>query len=192
MLDSDGVYKAAAFELRRLFAPALLSLVVRDGHASLVVVLDNARESVTGDAVLEACSLIDGRELGRWEARVTVLPGERRVALEVDLRAFVAEETLLFATFDGTSSFRLLSEPKDARLPTPRLTAARTAAGIAITSDVPVVDLFVRDPEDKARFTDNFVTLPRGGTVTLRTDGAPAALEARSLAGVHKLSLPQR
>jgi len=192
VLDSDGVYKAAAFELRRLFAPALASLVVRDGSASLVIVLDNAREPVTGDAVLEACSLVDGRELGRWEARVTVSPDERRVALEVDLRPFVPEETLLIARFGGTSTFRLLSEPKDARLRAPRLTAKRTPAGIAVTSDGPVVDLYLRDPEEKARFTDNFVTLPRAGTVTLRTEGTPAALEARSLAGVHDISLPER
>jgi len=189
VVDSAGDYKAAAFELRRLFAPALASLVVREGRASLVVLLDNAREPVTGDAVLEASSLVDGRELGRWEARVTVSPGERKVALEVDVRPFALEETLLVATFGGTSTFRLLSEPKDVRLRSPRLTAQRIPEGIAITSDGPVVDLYVRDPGGKARFADNFVTLPRGGTVALRTEGTPRVLEARSLAGLHELSL---
>jgi hypothetical protein len=192
VLDSAGEFKAAAFELRRLFAHALASIVVKDGVAALTCLLDNTKAPLPGTAVLEARSLIDGRVLERREATVTLAPEERRQVLELDVRSHVADETLVIATFAGTQSFRLLSEPKTAKLQTPRLTASRAPGTVTLTSDVPVVDLFVWDPAGKTRFHDNFVTLPSGGSVTLRVDGEPVELRARSLAGPHPVALKSR
>jgi beta-mannosidase len=189
VLDSAGDFKAAAFELRRLFAHALASIVVKDGAATLTCLLDNATTPFSGTAVLEARSLIDGRVLARREAAVTLAPEERRQVLDLDVRSHAADETLVIATFAGTHSFRLLSEPKAAKLQTPRLTATQAPGTVTLTSDVPVLDLFVWDPAGKTRFHDNFVTLPSGGTVTLRADGAPTELRARSLDGPHPVAL---
>ena len=189
VMDSEGDYKAAAFELRRLFAPALASLVIEDGKARLVTVLDNADAPCRGPAVLEARSLTDGHVLAREQTHVELAPGERRVALELDVHAYPARDTSVTAAFAGTTTFRLLSEPKDARLATPRLSATRDPRGIVVRSDVPVVDLFVSEPVPAARFLDNFVTLPAGGEVLLRTQGQPTELWARSLAGRHPLAL---
>jgi beta-mannosidase len=187
VIDSEGDYKAAAFELRRLFAPALASIVLADGTARLVTVLDNAGTSLRGPAVLELRSLLDGHVLAREETQVELTPGERRVALELDVRGYAAPDTCVTATFAGTKTFRLLSEPKDARLATPRLSAVREPRGVVVRSDAPVVDLFVFEPTPAVRFLDNFVTLPAAGEVLLRTDGQPAELWARSLAGRHPL-----
>ena len=187
VIDSEGDYKAAAFELRRLFAPALASLVLADGTARLVTVLDNATASFGGAAVLEARSLLDGHVLARETTHVELTPGERRMALELDVRSYEARETCVTATFAGTTTFRLLSEPKHARLATPRLRAVRDPRGILVRSDAPVIDLFVSEPVPSVRFLDNFVTLPAAGEVLLRTEGQPTELWARSLAGRHPI-----
>jgi beta-mannosidase len=189
VLDSAGDYKAVAFELRRLFAHALASIVLKDGRAALVCLLDNTNGRVSGTAVLEARSLIDGRVLERREAAVRLGPEQRLQVLELDVRSLPPEETLLVATFAGTQSFRLLAEPKAAKLQTPRLTARHAPGTLTLTTDVPVVDLFVWDPAGKARLLDNFVTLPSAGTATLRVEGEPAELHARSLAGAHPVTL---
>jgi beta-mannosidase len=187
VVDSEGDYKAAAFELRRLFAPALATLSHADGKVVLGAVLDNATARLEAQAVLEARSLLDGRLLGQAEAAVVLAPGERRSVLELELSGFEPRETIVTARLGSSTTFRLLSEPKDARFVTPRLSASITGGGVKLRSDVPVVDLFVWDPSGKARFLDNFVTLPAGGEVVLRTDGTPASVQARSLSGLHSL-----
>jgi beta-mannosidase len=189
VLDGAGDYKAVAFELRRLYAAALASIVVKNGIATLTCLLDNAIAPFSGGAVLEATSLIDGRVLERRETKVTLAPEERRQVLELDVRSLVPDETLIVATFAGTRSFRLLTEPKAAKLQTPRLTATRAPGVLTLTSDLPVVDLFVWDPAAKTQFLDNYVTLPSGGTVALRIQGDATELRARSLAGAHPVAL---
>jgi beta-mannosidase len=188
VIDSEGEPKAAAFELRRLFAPALASLFLESGKVTLFTLLDNALEPLAGPVTLEARSLLDGRVLARAQTDLVLEPGERRVALELDVSAWEPSETLVTAAFAGTTTFRLLAEPKEARLVTPRLTARKVAGGIALKSDVPVVDLFVWDPTAGARWSDNFITLPEAGEVVLRTDCAPGAVRGRSLAGAHAVA----
>ncbi len=189
VLDSENDYKAAAFELRRLFAPALASITLEVNQARLFTLLDNATSPLAGRAVLEARSLHDGRLLARAETGVELAPGDRRLTLELDLAAHAPRETIVTATFAGTTTFRLLAEPKDAELVTPRLTARRDPRGIVIHSDAPIVDLALADPAHAARFLDNFVTLPAGGETLLRTEGHPQSLRARSLAGKHAITL---
>jgi len=189
VVDSEGGYKAAAFELRRLYAPALASLVVADGAATLFTVLDNASERVAGTAWLEARSLLDGRSLARVEVHVELAPGERKPVLDLELGAFVPEETLVVGGFGESRTFRLLSEPKHARLVTPRLVVSPAASGLVVTTDRPVVDLWLWDPSGALELTDNFVTLSEAGSVRLRAHGTLRQLEARSLAGRHAVEL---
>jgi len=189
VIDSEGGYKAAAFELRRLFAPALASIVLDGDTARLFVALDNRLDGIAEQATLEARSLLDGRCLAHAEARVELVPGERRLVLELELTDLVREETLVTATFAGKKTFRLLSEPKAARLVTPRLVATCEPGSVVIRSDRPVIDLHVWDPTGAAAFDDDFVTLPEAGELRLGTTGAPGALAARSLAGRHVLEL---
>jgi hypothetical protein len=120
---------------------------------------------------------------------VTLAPGERQKVLDADVSAFTRDETILTLSFAGTQSFRLLGEPKDARLSTPRLVASLVPGGIAVVSDVPVVDLFVWDRDQTLELADNFVTLPAGGRAVLRASGTPGRLAARSLAGAHPIEL---
>jgi hypothetical protein len=154
-----------------------------------VAVLDNARDSFRGEAVLEAHSLVDGKSLGRFASPVELAPGERRQILDVDISGMTPDETILGVTFAGTQSFRLLGEPKAARLSTPRLTATFASGRLTVESDVPVVDLFLWDRDGGLFFDDNFVTLPAGGRAVLRASGNPGRLAARSLAGEHPITM---
>jgi beta-mannosidase len=190
VLDSDGVYKAAAYELRRLYAPVLISfegVEKRSGHARLWAMLDNRDGAVSDIARVEARRLADGELLERWSAEVSVRPGERKVVLDLDTSGLSPEDTLLVAHFHGTETTRLLSEPKAARLPEPRLIATKTSEGVVIESDVPVVDLFLWDDQAQVTFSDNFITLPEPGRRLLRTIGGVVAPQARSLRGRHSL-----
>jgi beta-mannosidase len=188
VIDSEGDYKAAAFELRRLFAPALASITLDDGKARLFVVLDNANEPFTGLAVLDSRSLLDGRVFASVETLVELAAGERHAVLELELGSYDPHETLVTASFAETTTFRLLVEPKDARLVAPRLSAVRAPGGVVVRSDLPVVDLWVSTSDPSVRFLDNFVTLPSGGEILLRTQGEPRELRGRSLAGTHAIA----
>src|SRR5262249_33364206 len=103
VLDHDGAYKAAAFELRRLYAPALVSLQLEVGDPVVKVwtLLDNAHAAVRGELVVEARRLADGAVLERWAKDVERQPGERGISLEVPLGSFVPTETLLVTSFLG-------------------------------------------------------------------------------------------
>jgi beta-mannosidase len=189
VLDSNGVYKAAAYELRRLHAPALASLQfeVGDDRLRLWTMLDNAHGPVRGEAVVEARRLSDGQVLERRVEQVELLPGSRGVSIELDVSPFSAPDTLVCASFLGSHTFRLLSEPKHSRLLSPHLSASRHPEGVLLSSDRPVVDLFLWDPEERVQFLDNFVTLPAAGTQLLRARGSWQRLCARSLLGRHAL-----
>lgn len=189
VIDSEFRYKAAAYELRRLYAPALASIERVGSEVRLWTVLDNSKTAMEGRAVLELRSLTDGALLGSQEADLVLAPGERRIALRIDVSRCEPETTLVWARFGGTSTFRLLSEPKHAKLPEPRLHVRTVAAGIEIETDVPVVDLFVWDEAEKVVLNDNFVTFAEPGKLTLRATGTPTRLAARSLRGRHALPL---
>lgn len=191
VLDHDGVYKAAAFELRRLYAPAQVSLQLQVGDPVVKVwtLLDNAHVAVQGELVLEARRLEDGAVLERWTRQVELRPGERGIRLEVPVSPFLAQETLLRASFLGDHTSRLLSEPKHARVRAPSLGVSRCEGGLVLETDRPVVDLFLWDPEGGLELLDNFVTLPCAGPYVLRARGTARRLCARSLAGRHAVRL---
>jgi beta-mannosidase len=189
VVDSEGELKAAAHELRRLYAPALLSLVVEQGRARLWAVLDNAGAPLDRVAKLTAHAARDGRVLQTWTAEVKLLPGERRPVLEADLAGFSPEETLVAAELlelPATRTVRLLAEPRAMRLADPGVRVRAGPGQLEVVVDAPAVDLFLWDDGGGLRFLDNYVTLPTPGRAVLRTEGTSrGALRARSLRGEH-------
>jgi beta-mannosidase len=190
VIDSEGDYKAAAFDLRRLYAPLLLSIEKRGDLARLWVVLDNALEPCSGKVVLEARSLTNGDVFRHWTAKVKLLVGERRVALEAELGGLPAHDTLLVASFGDVQASALLVEPKELSLSPACLRASADSISLTIESDGPLVDLLIWDEEDALVLYDNFVTLPEAGRFSLRARGVPSRLAARSLAGRHEIVTP--
>jgi beta-mannosidase len=189
VLDSLGAYKAAAFELRRLYAPALVSLECDEQRLRVWTILDNAPKSLSAQLSVEARRLGDGKVLQRWELDVVLQPGQRQLSLDEPLPGFEPETTLLVAELAGQKSHRLLCEPKQARLSAPELRATLAGSKLTLTSNVPVVDLFVWDPAGGLCLLDNFITLAHAGELVLRASGVAHTLSARSLAGRHSISV---
>lgn len=186
VIDSENHYKAAAYELRRLYAPLLLSIQRTGAFAELWAVFDNSTEAIRGDALLEARSLTDGALLGRFTAAdVQLAPGDRRPLLQVELAGLDPQSTLLVARFSEATALTLLTEPKQVRLREPRLRIRSIPEGLQLETDAPIVDLFVWDDAGQFQPQDNFVTLPEPGTLVLRGQGQPRSISARSLWGRH-------
>ncbi len=189
VIDSAGDLKAAAYELRRLLAPLLLSLDLSEEQARLWIALENAHTPTHGEAELEARSLRDGRLLGAWTAEVRVEPEQRRVAVQAELGHLSRSETMLCGKFCGQTTWQFLSEPKSVQLAAPRLRGWWDGDGLVVESDAPLVDLMVWDEFDAVRWLDNFVTLPHPGHLLLRCVGRSSRLLARSLQGRHSIEL---
>jgi beta-mannosidase len=189
LLDSSGAYKAAAFEVRRLYAPLLASLEQLEDSLRLWAILDNSVDGFSGPTAVEARCLTDGSLLGRWETLVDLAPGQRQVVLDIDLGRFHRASTIISAALDKSSTFRLLAEPRYAQFPTPPLVVTVSQDCLIIRSDAPIVDLHLWDEDGELFLLDDFVTLPAGGSITLRSKGHPSRLQARSLAGKHALEI---
>jgi beta-mannosidase len=187
VLDSEGEYKAAAYDLRRLYAPLLLSIERSGSVARVWVILDNSDRPVRGKLELEARSLANGDVLRSFDTDVELAPGTRRMLLECEIGGLPRETTLLSAALGDTRRFALLAEPKQVRIPLAHLAITPADSGIWLETDAPVVDLLLWDEAGGATFLDNYVTLPGPGRMLLRSEGTPSALCARSLAGRHSL-----
>ncbi len=186
VVDVQGQEKCAGQELRRLYAPVLASLERAGGAMHLWVQLDNAPAPVRGPARLEARSTQYGAVMAAWEEEVEITPGERRMVLEVETGVFDPATTIVFATFAGTRTFRLLAEPKDARLPAAAISARLAGDRLLLRTDAPVVDLFLFDDGGGLALLENWLTLPEAGEAALPASGTlRGTLTARSLAGRH-------
>ncbi len=189
LLDSSGAFKAAAFEIRRLYAPLLASLEQLEDSIRLWAILDNSDVAFSGPAKLEAHCLTDGSLIARWETSVNIAPGQRQIILEADISKFDRRSTIITALLHGSNTFRLMAEPRDTLFQLPQIVAHWSGSILQITSDLPVVDLHCWDQRCECELLDDFVTLPTRGSVRLRTRGKPSRIYARSLAGHHAVEL---
>jgi beta-mannosidase len=189
VVDSEFTLKAAAYELKRLYAPALVSIEKLADKVRVWAVLDNAVEPLRAELRVEARSLGDGRLLEERRVALDLAVGERRVVAELDCARFDQKSTLVFAELQGMSTFRLLAEPKQAYLSRPSLSARIEGDELVVQSDLPVVDLYVWDDAGTSGLEDNFITLTSNGSRRIPVRGNPGRLRARSLAGEHALRL---
>ncbi len=193
LLDSLGEPKPAFAALKRLYAPALLSLARNGDQFSLWGILDNAPSGaeLVGPAKVNAVSLHTGETLRSWSAGVHVASSERKELLTLDSAGLDPTDTLLFARLGPLSAWALLAEPKDLRLPAPSALEASLAGDgtLALRSPGPLVDLWLTDQEGARAFGENLLTLPQAGTLSVAYSGSARGLRGRSLAGQHSISL---
>ena len=189
VVDSAFHYKAAAFELRRLYAPLLASLERTCDSVRLWAILDNVESAVTADFTLELRSLSDGRVLSSQSLTRSIEPGERRVLLELSLASVDVSDSVVVAWVDAQQSFLLLTEPKTLTLPTPPLNVEVFADYVSVSFAAPIVDLCLWDEQGTAVFLDNFVTKLSADTLELRYHGTLTKLSARSLGGRHDVTV---
>lgn len=190
ILDGLGGRKAAAFELERLYAPLLLSIETDRDEVRVHAVNQGGAPVHESSIELVAFSTFDGSRKRSWQAECRVCEGQRLVVLEGSVKGLPISETVLLARFDGVDAWKLLGEPKDARLQVPTLTASLSEEEVlAIHSDVPAIDIQLQDPSGDCRFVDNFVSVFPGVVKRVRISGRPNRLTARSLVGRHDVKI---
>jgi beta-mannosidase len=186
VVDSEGEPKAAAFELRRLYAPALASLERVEGLVRLWAILDNAERPVRGTALLEMRSTLDGSVRGSFRAELELAPGQRRAVLSADVSGLDPATTIVVGSFAGSRTFRLLAEPKETSLADAKVAARVGRSRLVVRVDAPVVDLFLWDAAGGFSLAQNYLTLPAAGEIALPLAGSlRGELCARSLRGQH-------
>jgi beta-mannosidase len=188
-LDSEAGYKALAFELRRLYAPCLVSIELVEDTARVWVVLDNTLQANAGSVRVQCTDLRTGAVMGAWEQPHHAVPGSRDVALEINVRQFVQARSLLTAEFAGNRAWQLLGEPKHAEVAVPALKGRFSDGQFELTTDVPLVDGFLAAEDGAAQFLDNFVTLPVAGSVALRAQGTSLHVTLRTLRGKYPVAV---
>jgi beta-mannosidase len=195
LIDSEGQPKSAWFELRRLHAPRLLSILIAGAHAELHASLDNTREPWSSEVTLCALSLREGRELRSVRGELQLSNGQRRSPLRLPLADLDPNSTLLLAHAGSVHAQALLAEPKQLELAAPEPLAISLAADgfLELASPTPLLDLLLTDRDGTAAFLDNCLTLPRAGVARVRYRGDGRGLSARSLAGQHRVEfMPAR
>lgn len=192
VLDSDGDYKALAYELRRLYDDRLLS-ILRDGDKIAVWAVNDSKDRWEDEIVLLASSLSSGQVLSGWSESVNLPPDSRGLILEASIHGFAAPDTIVTAADadSGYETWQLLSEPKSVRLPAPEPLVVSTVEDGALTimSTTALIDLMLTEYGSPSPFLDNFVTTPLPGLLKIDVSRVPMAIEARSLAGVHPVRM---
>lgn len=190
LLDNFGHWKAAAHELTRLYFPTLHSLVKTDQKVELHVCHHNTGNSVTPGVYLRAVDLNTGETLR--EVHVddqTIEDDDCQKITELSTEGLDPNTTAVFSVDeDGTQEYAwtLLAEPKDTRITPANITIATIDDDqIMLRTDAPVVDLWLRDPDDGVQFGLNFITSSTPGTWVIQTTGPVDQIQARSLAGIH-------
>jgi beta-mannosidase len=187
VIDAAFRYKAAAFELRRLYAPLLISLEHVGDTVRCWGILDNVECPVAKELVLEVRSLVDGRLLERRAISVRLLPGERRMIEELSIAKYDPKKAVIVAEAEEHFASMLLCEPKDLDLHPSELVMRHGSEGLTVESSGPVIDLCLFDQRGSCELIDNFVTFKTATRRVLRCRGCPERLVARSLAGAHVL-----
>jgi len=188
ILDSDGNYKALGYELRRLYADNLLSLERKNERVMLHAMNDGVEDWHFIYAIT-AFDIQTGDIVKTWDGESQLASDSREVTAEIDLTGLNVRETILMAEASGaTPAWMLLDEPKAMRFgpPTPLLISTSEEGILTIQLDSLVVDLMLTADGDPSPFKDNFITSP-AGVIEVRCDKLPEMIEARSLAGEHKI-----
>jgi hypothetical protein len=187
ILDCEGEYKPLAYELRRLYADNLVSLV-RKNEKVEVWVLNDGTQAWSGSVLVTAHALGDGAEL-RQDSYPFELKADSRAKIgEFEVAGLATPDILIYAEANtGEIAWHLLDEPKIARHApvTPIRVSFATEGELVIETFAPVVDLVLTENGSPAPFLDNDLTIPTPGYINIDIAYRPTVIDARSLSGVH-------
>lgn len=189
--DHARELKPAGFELARLYAPAMLSVVVGESVVELWGVNDGAAP-YDGHVVLDFIDTVSGLRVRGHEFESRLAPGQREVVGRAELPGLDRRQAVIRASWAGvpdSETWRLLCEPKDMRLGTPRLSYTQEGDRLTVAVEGFAYDLTVWGdgllvsglPGLCARSVAN-------GILEYRFSGDIASLKARSMAGPHPLA----
>jgi len=196
VVDSSGRYKAAAYELRRLYAEGVFSLERSKEKVRIHVVDDRqvAENPELDGFTYRFINTLTGDCIGADSQNYNVSPGDRSVVHEIDLTGLKITETALFVEGTHGQAWHLLAEPKEMKFGAPLLvTGSNTVHSdfvdqegyFALKLEQPVFDLMLSVDGDTSVFIDNFITVAEAGVHYVRVADPISHFEARSLAGDH-------
>ncbi len=192
ILDNFGNWKAVGHELQRLYDPTLHSLVKKEGTVELHICQHNGEPSVSPGVYLRAVDLTTGSTIREVHVdNESVDNDSSKKIAEISTEGLNPNTTAIFSIDEDEESeyaWTLLCEPKEVELPAAKITiAAIDDDQIMLRTTGPVVDLWLRDPDDGVQFGLNFITSATAGTWVIQTDGPTDRIQARSLAGNHPI-----
>lgn len=190
-VDSEGNYKALAYELRRLHADELLSLV-RDGDKVQVWAVNDSEEVAEGELVVRAFDTVSGALVREEFVEIVELAANgRKQILSFSVQGLPVPQTIVHAYWRDSEAWKLLGEPKQTRLPKPCPLLISTAEDSVLTiqSSAPLIDLVLTDHGSTKPFDENVITLPEPALFAVPLVSNPTRIEARSVAGVHEVIL---
>jgi len=196
VVDSEGVYKAAAYDLRRLHAPLMAAVEVAgitsgvcedNACARVWAVYDNGETIARDDLLVELRDSITGKVVAEWREPVTLNPAQRRCVVEVALTDVPLERTLLWVSFGGYDSVRPLCEPKALQVRSLKWQARQRPDELELASDGPVLDALVEVFLAGGGMTSRFFDLREAGTFTLHGISDAQRVTISTLAGRHEL-----
>jgi beta-mannosidase len=197
--DYRRLLKPAGYELARLYADRLVSLVRTEGEVAVHLVNDAAAEW-EGILSLEVLSTVTGELRARHELPVRIVPGERTVVHTEALAEYEAAETAVRAIVHagdeslGVTSF--LAEPKEMQFGEPQLRVTLGAGELMLHVAGAAFDLVLTDPDDPENLRSGNLAQPGVEAVTLVNESrsyrfahSPRRVVVRSLAGFQKVVL---
>lgn len=191
LIDSFGVIKPAGRELRRAYAPVLVSVAAGSEGRFCVRVANDSADAWSAELELRAVSLADGAVVASQTVSAHAEAGERVEFGALDVSGLRADG-LAVAVFDGDGlkTWKLLVEPKDVDLPAPAPLRIRSVGETRyeLSGRGPVLDLFLHDSQSKS-LEPNWTTVLESGEWAFEfASERPLFLPtARSLAGDHEL-----
>lgn len=193
LMDSFGHWKAAAYELRRLFSGNLISLRVEGDTVSVLDTHHNEAEYWDQTIRVVAYDLRTGEVLREAEFAQQDMGDGTAVIGSLSTKGLDPGSTLIVAedpVDDEVLAWQLLGEPKDFVGTICGVTVARLDDNLVmVRTDGPVVDLWLREPENGTQFGYNFLTSGQASTWLIETDGPVESLVARSILGYHSVEM---
>lgn len=194
--DYHRLLKPAGQEMARVYAPTLVSVVLKDGFADIWLIHDGPLPE-TGVLKVSAIDTFSGdrRELG--SSQVNLTSGQRLLAQCVNLTGLVPTRTALVAVLEGcpkTARWTYLCEPKDLELGAPTFHAEVEVDRLKLTVNGFVADLVVWDEQNARAVLGPWSGLAGRTAITFANETIEFPLEtqvsqlkARSLLGEHPL-----
>lgn len=189
LMDCFSHWKAAAFELRRIYNPVLISIQKSDQKVEVFATVQN-----TDSHHLKLSIKVTNLKSGVCEEVISVPQffaenGKTVLAQSLAIDKYDAATTLISvhqSYTDELVAWQLLGEPKDIEATCPEINfSVVDEHQILLKINGPVVDLWLSEPENGTQFGHNFITVESESEMIIETDGPVETLVARSIAGHH-------
>lgn len=195
--DYRRLLKPAGYELARLYADRLVSLVRTEGEVAVHLVNDGAAEW-EGVLTLEVLSTVTGELRTLRELAVRVAPGERTAVLTEVIAEHEATETAVRAIVragdESLDVTTFLAEPKEMQFGESRLRVTLGEGELTLHVEGAAFDLVLTDPDDPENLRTGNLRQPGCEAVTLANESRnyqfthpPRRVTAHSLARTQEL-----